>query len=147
MKSPFLLPPADAARSNLMQRVRQRGTQAENQIAGVLRELGVFYRRNVRSLPGSPDFANMSRRWAVFVNGCFWHHHAGCARATVPTRNRIFWTEKFSSNRLRDVAKSQALVAMGFRVIVIWECEASHPRVARRRLRGLSTRQCRGRTE
>lgn len=143
MKRPSFLPPRDPARSNLMRRVRQHGTNAENQVAGVLRELGIFYRRNVRSLPGSPDFANMSRGWALFVNGCFWHHHAGCARATVPIRNRAFWTDKFSANQLRDAAKSKALVAMGFRVVVIWECEASRPQAARRRLRGLRARQCR----
>jgi DNA mismatch endonuclease (patch repair protein) len=140
MKSPSFLPPRDPARSSLMGRVRQRGTTAENQVAAVLRELGVFYRRNVRSLPGSPDFANMSRRWAVFVNGCFWHHHVGCARATVPTRNRAFWTEKFSANASRDATKSRALAAMGYRVIVVWECEAIRPQVTRRRLRGLRTR-------
>ncbi|MGO8798897.1 MAG: very short patch repair endonuclease [Roseiarcus sp.] len=134
------LRPSDPARSDLMRRVRQRGTSAEDQVAVVLRELGLYYRRNVRSLPGSPDFANASRHWAVFVNGCFWHHHAGCARATIPTRNRAFWKKKFSNNQLRDAAKSQALTAMGFRVIVIWECEAMKPKVAQRRLRGLRSR-------
>jgi DNA mismatch endonuclease (patch repair protein) len=143
MKNPPFSSPKDPVRSDLMRRVRQYGTNAENQVAALLRELGVFYRRNVRSLPGSPDFANISRRWAVFVNGCFWHHHAGCARATVPIRNRAFWTEKFSANRLRDAAKSKALAAMGFRIVVIWECEASRPQVVQRRLRGLRARQCR----
>ena len=137
--------PTDPARSDLMRRVRQKGTKAENQVAQTLRELGLAYRRNVTSLPGSPDFANKSRNWAVFVNGCFWHHHEGCARATIPTRNRAFWTQKFSANRARDAAKTRALRSMGFRVVVIWECEAMRPAVARRRLGILETREQRKR--
>ena len=140
MKRIALLPPTDAVRSDLMRRVRRRGTKAEQQVAEVLRGLGIFYRRNVLSLPGSPDFANKAHKWAVFVNGCFWHHHHGCSRATIPTRNRVFWTAKFSANRLRDAIKSEALVSMGFKVVVIWECEAMKPLVTRRRLRGLRTR-------
>ena len=122
-----------------MRRVRQRETQAENQVASVLSELGLFYRRNVRSLPGSPDFANKSRKWAVFVNGCFWHHHEGCARATIPTRNREYWTKKFSENRARDEAKGRALALMGFRVVVVWECEAMNEQNARHQLADLKT--------
>jgi DNA mismatch endonuclease (patch repair protein) len=132
-------PPADPERSALMRRVGRRGTGAENLVGGILRGLGLFYRRNVRSLPGSPDFANKSRKWAVFVNGCFWHHHIGCGRATIPTRNRDFWTDKFSANRARDQVKTQVLVSLGFKVIVIWECEADKPRVTRRRLAKLRT--------
>ncbi len=134
------VPPTDPARSELMRRVRQVGTKAEDQVAEVLRGLGLFYRRNVRSLPGSPDFANKSLRWAVFVNGCFWHHHSGCERATVPSRNRAFWEEKFEANRIRDDAKTRALHSMGFRVVVVWECEAMNARVARRKLRKLKAR-------
>lgn len=140
MKKPPFLAPTDPARSDLMRRVRQRKTEAEDQVAGALRALGIFYRRNVRSLPGTPDFANKSHHWAVFVNGCFWHHHAGCARATIPTRNRAFWMEKFSANRRRDEAKSRALVGTGFRVVVVWECEASNFALLRRRLSKLTTR-------
>jgi DNA mismatch endonuclease, patch repair protein len=127
----------DSERSALMSRVRQHGTRAEDDVASTLRELGVRYRRNVRALPGSPDFANRSRRWAVFVHGCFWHNHPGCARATIPTRNRNFWLQKFATNRTRDQIKARELAAMGFRVIVIWECESNNRPLALRRLRPL----------
>lgn len=80
-----------------MSRVRQRGTKAERSVAAVLRDLGLNYRLNVRSLPGSPDFANRAGRWVIFVHGCFWHQHRGCPRATVPKRNREFWSEKFEA--------------------------------------------------
>jgi len=106
-----------------MGRVRQRGTSAEQVVAAMLRDLGLAYRRNVRRLPGAPDFANQRGRWAVFVNGCFWHAHKGCVKATVPTANRDFWLEKFEQNRRRDARAVKALRNRRFRVFIIWECE------------------------
>lgn len=107
-----------------MARVRQRGTRPETQVARALRSLGLAYRLNVRALPGSPDFANRKRRWAIFVNGCYWHHHTGCRRATVPKANEAFWRTKFRDNRTRDARAIRALREMGFRVVVVWECRA-----------------------
>jgi DNA mismatch endonuclease, patch repair protein len=115
--------PTDPVRSALMKRVRRSGTSAELIVAKVCRALGIAYRRNVRSLPGSPDLANKSRRWAIFVNGCYWHHHTDCARATIPKRNHEFWVEKFRANRRRDAIKIRQLRADGFKVALIWECE------------------------
>lgn len=115
--------PTSEARSRLLARVRQRGTAAELAVGVVLRRLGLSYRKNVRSLPGSPDFANRRRRWAVFVQGCFWHAHTGCRRATTPRANREFWIAKFARNRGRDAEAVRALRRMGFRVVLIWECE------------------------
>jgi DNA mismatch endonuclease (patch repair protein) len=115
--------PTDPVRSALMKRVRRHGTHVEDLVASALRAHHIFYRRNVRSLPGSPDFANKSKCWVIFVNGCYWHHHKNCARGTIPTRNRAFWVEKFSANRHRDAKKIRALRNLGFHVVVIWECE------------------------
>jgi len=106
-----------------MKRVGRARTAPEELVALELRKLGVKYRRTPRDLPGSPDFANKARRWAIFVNGCYWHHHEGCARATIPTRNRAFWTAKFADNRKRDRAKVRELRTMGFQVLTVWECQ------------------------
>jgi DNA mismatch endonuclease, patch repair protein len=108
-----------------MARVRQRGTAAEIAVAAVLRNLGCGYRLNVRSLPGSPDFANRKRQWAIFVHGCFWHHHTGCTRATIPKANAVFWREKFEANRKRDAKAIRSLRRANFRVVTIWECETA----------------------
>src|ERR1700674_5066845 len=118
--------PSDPRRSALMARVRQRGTAAELVVASALRSLGASYRLNVRTLPGSPDFANRTRRWAVFVHGCFWHRHAGCVRATVPKTNKKFWQTKFAANRVRDRRAIRMLRRSGYRVIVVWECEVEN---------------------
>jgi DNA mismatch endonuclease (patch repair protein) len=118
-------PPAqDEARAALMRRVRRRDTAPERAVASALRALGHAYRKNVRSLPGSPDFANKRRRWAVFVHGCYWHRHRGCKRATVPKHNRAFWQAKFAANRKRDAAAIRELRRRGFKVVLVWECEA-----------------------
>jgi DNA mismatch endonuclease (patch repair protein) len=124
-------------RGALMRRVRREGTPAEDRVAALCRELGFYYRRNVRCLPGSPDLANKSKRWAVFVNGCFWHRHTGCKRAAVPKRNHNFWIEKFAANRRRDASKARLLRAAGYRVVLVWECEADDEARLRRRLSNL----------
>ncbi|NVO13639.1 MAG: DNA mismatch endonuclease Vsr [Rhodoplanes sp.] len=115
--------PTDPKRSALMARVRQHGTAAELAVAAALRAAGHAYRLNVRSLPGSPDFANRTRKWAVFVHGCFWHRHPGCKRTTTPKANAAFWQNKFETNQKRDTAAVRALRRAGFRVVIVWECE------------------------
>lgn len=112
------------ARSKLMGRVRQAGTAAEEAVGVWLREHGLGYRRNVRGLPGRPDFANRRAGFAIFVHGCFWHRHPGCVRTTTPTRNRAFWEEKFAANIARDAARLAELEATGLRTVIVWECEA-----------------------
>ncbi len=131
MRSPK---PDDPKRSALMARVRQKGTAAELAVTSVLRALGHSYRLNVRALPGSPDFANRKRGWAVFVHGCFWHHHTSCERATIPKTNREFWREKFAANRKRDAKAIRTLRSSGLRVGVVWECEVESGETLRRRL-------------
>ena len=116
-------PRTTAADSRRMAGIRQRDTRAEVEVRRVLRELGVRYRVNVKTLPGRPDVANATRRLAVFVHGCFWHRHPGCRRTTTPTRNRDFWLDKFAANVQRDRRSEDALRALGYRVAVIWECE------------------------
>jgi DNA mismatch endonuclease (patch repair protein) len=85
--------------------------------------MGVRVRSTKRRLPGSPDLVSIKGRWAVQVNGCFWHQHSGCVRATMPKRNRALWEQKFAANLERDHRLASKLREMGFRVLVIWECE------------------------
>ncbi len=126
--------PRDPKRSALMSRVRQRGTAAELVVGATLRALKTRYRLNVRSLPGSPDFANRKRRWAIFVHGCFWHHHTACRKATVPKENEAFWRQKFTANRTRDAQAIRALRRLDFRVAIVWECAISDARALADRL-------------
>lgn len=113
----------DAETSARLGRIRQHGTSAELTVRKLLHALGHRFRVHNRDLPGSPDIANRSRKWAVFVHGCFWHRHPGCKRTTKPSRNREFWLQKFKANIARDVRVQAALQEAGYRVVVVWECE------------------------
>lgn len=129
-----------AKRSEMMGAVSQNDTPPEMAVRRILRSLGLGYRVRNRDLPGSPDIANRRRRWAVFVHGCFWHGHRNCAKTKgggggrIPKRNREFWVKKLRDNRARDARAVGRLEAMGYRVVVVWECELSDPAVVRRRL-------------
>lgn len=122
-----------------MSRVRQRGTDAELTVAAALRQLGISYRLNVTSLPGSPDFANKTKKWAVFVHGCFWHQHTGCKRATEPKANADFWRDKFRTNRLRDAHAIRNLRHLRYSVLLLWECEVENAEKLNRRLQQIAT--------
>lgn len=124
----------DDGTSARMALVRQKGTRPELVVRGALAALGHRFRLQNRSLEGSPDIANRSQRWVVFVHGCFWHRH-GCRATTTPTRNREFWEAKFLRNMERDRRALAALEARGYTVVVIWECETKRaPEQMRERL-------------
>lgn len=124
----------DRATSLRLGRIRQRRTKPEEIVAEAIRGARLRARRRNRDLPGSPDFANRSRHFAVFVHGCFWHHHRGCYRATIPKRNRRFWIAKFRDNARRDLAAVSALRKLGFSVVVVWECETERPSAVARKI-------------
>jgi DNA mismatch endonuclease (patch repair protein) len=119
----------DASTSGRMGRVRQSGTAPELLVRKACAQLGVRYTTKNHDLPGSPDLANRSRRWAIFVHGCYWHRHKRCSKATTPRTNTSFWLAKFARNVERDVNAKMALRRLGFRVLTVWQCEAERPRV------------------
>lgn len=116
-------PRTDLKTSERMGRIRQRDTAPEMLVRRTAASVGLHYRTRNRDLPGSPDLANRRRRWAIFVHGCYWHCHAGCARATIPKTNRAYWLAKFERNRARDANAQRSLLGLGYSVVVIWECE------------------------
>lgn len=113
----------DASTSERMGRIRQSGTEPELTIRRAVATLGLRYTVRNRDLPGSPDLANRTRRWAIFVHGCYWHRHAGCHKATTPRTNTEFWLNKFSRNVARDEAARIELERRGYRVLTFWQCE------------------------
>jgi DNA mismatch endonuclease (patch repair protein) len=87
--------------------------------------MGYRYRLHRRGLPGNPDIVFGARRKAIFVHGCFWHRHSdpNCRLARLPKSKRDFWIPKLEANRVRDQRNQQALIADGWQVLVVWECE------------------------
>jgi DNA mismatch endonuclease (patch repair protein) len=116
-----------------MATVRRSDTAPELAVRKIVCDLGIRYTLKNRDLPGSPDIANRSKRFAIFVHGCFWHRHRNCKRATTPRSNRTFWEEKFEANVRRDRRVAKVLRRLGFSVSTVWECEVARPeRVASR---------------
>src|ERR1700737_3932573 len=112
-----------ARRSEMMGGIRGTGTKPELIVRSTAHRLGYRFRLHVRSLPGSPDLVFPRRNLAIFVHGCFWHRHKGCAYAYSPKSNVGFWKAKFKGNVARDRRVRRELASMGWRVAVIWECE------------------------
>lgn len=111
-------------RRHNMQQIKAKHTEPEEHIAHYLYRNGFRgYRRNVKYLPGTPDFVLSRYNTVIFVNGCFWHGHEGCRYFKYPQTNEEFWKEKIDGNRTRDQKKIEELRALGWRVIVVWECE------------------------
>ena len=113
-------------RSWNMSRISSRNTSIEMAVRKCLHSQGFRYRVNDRRYPGKPDIVLPKYKTAIFINGCFWHHHENCKYATVPKTRTEFWLEKFETNRRNDYIKQEKLREMGWKVIVIWECEIKH---------------------
>lgn len=122
-------------RSEMMRAVRRESTEPEMTVRRALHGLGFRYGLHRKDLPGTPDIVLTRHATVVFVNGCFWHHHHGCPRASVPKTNPEYWLQKFARNKARDLQNRADLEARGWRVIVIWSCETRDPQSLTRKLK------------
>lgn len=89
----------------------------------LIHAMGYRYRLHAKDLPGKPDLVFRTRRKVIFVHGCFWHRHSACALARLPKSRKEFWLPKLEKNRQRDIKNKQALLNLGWSVLIIWECE------------------------
>jgi DNA mismatch endonuclease, patch repair protein len=110
-------------RSAVMRAVKSRDTGPERAVRKILRPIAPGYRLNRADLPGKPDIVYAGRKLAIFVHGCFWHGHHCPRGARVPKANADYWRTKIARNRARDVRTLAAYDAMGWRALVIYECE------------------------
>jgi DNA mismatch endonuclease (patch repair protein) len=113
-----------------MQGNRSTGTKPEERLRKALWAAGLKgYRKNVRKLPGTPDIVFHKHKLAVFVHGCFWHGCPTCTRNRTPATNSAYWAEKLKGNRERDDRNKAKLEELGWRVLVLWECEVEPKRL------------------
>jgi DNA mismatch endonuclease, patch repair protein len=120
-------------RSYNMSRIRGRDTSPEKIVRSLLRAEGVRYRSNAENLPGKPDIVLPGSRIAILVHGCFWHRHKNCNFTTNPKTNSEFWEKKFARTVVRDRENVRALKKLGWKVLVIWECNINKSSAAVRR--------------
>jgi DNA mismatch endonuclease (patch repair protein) len=130
-------PFTDEKRRAIMQAVRGKGTKPELRVRKAAHRLGYRFRLHRKDLPGKPDLVFPSRRLCLFVHGCFWHRHSGCKKSSIPETNKDFWLEKFGKNVGRDAHVRMELEKMGWRVVVIWECETNSPEQLERTLKAI----------
>ncbi len=107
----------------IMSRVKGSNTRPELLVRSLAHRLGFRFRVNRRDLPGCPDIVFPKLKKVILVNGCFWHGHEGCARSSIPSTNREFWTNKLAKNVQRDKRNLDELKKTGWDVLVIWNCE------------------------
>ena len=110
-------------RSSVMACVKSRDTGPEKFVRSLQHAMGYRFLLYRRDLPGTPDIILPKHRTVIFVHGCFWHQHDGCKRAKLPTTNTDFWQKKLTANKKRDAHIAEELEKLGWRVLVIWECE------------------------
>ncbi len=119
-----------------MSRIGGKNTAPELRVRRLLHALGFRFRLHRDDLPGKPDIVLPRHRKIVLVHGCFWHGHSGCSRATLPTTNTPFWEKKIGGNKTRDRRVRRELRALGWKVLVLWQCQLKSVEVLTNRLLG-----------
>ena len=125
-------------RHHCMSRIRGKDTKPEILVRKGLHARGFRFRLQDRKLPGRPDIVLPKYGVAIMVNGCFWHGHKGCRYATKPKSNIEFWETKIARNKHRDEVAAAHLEALGWTVIVVWECELRGKEKAEARIQTLA---------
>ena len=103
--------------------IKGKNTKPEEIVRKYLFSKGLRYRKNDKKLPGTPDIVLPKYKTVIFVNGCFWHGHEGCRYFVVPKTNTEFWVNKIETNKQRDNREINELQTLGWKVIVVWECQ------------------------
>ncbi len=124
-------------RSKRMSRVRDKDTKPELLVRRLVHGMGYRYRLHRRDLPGSPDLVFPSRRKVILVHGCFWHRHPDpqCPLTRTPKSRPDFWLPKFEANHQRDLRNEAQLEALGWGILVVWECQLRHLPIIEARVR------------
>jgi DNA mismatch endonuclease (patch repair protein) len=110
-------------RSQVMARIRSKNTKPELIVRSLIHSMGYRYRLHRKDLPGCPDIVLPKYRAVIFVHGCFWHLHPNCRDGTIPKTQSEKWKAKLEKNVERDKKNLMHLQALGWRTLVLWECD------------------------
>lgn len=121
-----------SVRSYNMSQIKNKNTKPEDIVRKYIFSRGFRYRKNYKELPGCPDIVLPKYKTVVFVNGCFWHVHENCKYFVWPSSNVQFWKDKLSLNKKRDEENINKMKNMGWKVIVVWECELRKDKIENR---------------
>ena len=110
-------------RSRNMSAIKSKNTKPEIVVRKILHSMGYRFRLHGKDLPGSPDIILPKYKTVIFVHGCFWHRHENCKYASTPKTRPKFWESKFGANIKRDKISQKNLIKLGWKIIIVWECE------------------------
>jgi len=110
-------------RKELMALIKDKNTKPEIIVRKLLFHIGYRFRLHRKDLPGKPDITLAKYKTVIWVNGCFWHFHKNCSNGHIPKTNTEFWNTKIARNVERDKENKLKLKKLGWKVIIIWECE------------------------
>ena len=114
-----------AQRSRNMREIRQKDTKPEVLVRKLTHRMGYRFRLHSKGLPGKPDLVFPWRKKIIFVHGCFWHGHK-CSGGHIPKSHVQYWSQKLRGNKKRDAANNRKLRALGWRTLIIWECQTEN---------------------
>ena len=123
-------------RSRNMSAIKSKNTKPEIAVRRLLHSMGYRFRLHRKDLPGSPDIVLPKYKTVIFVHGCFWHRHENCKYASTPKTRKEFWENKFNSNKKRDQKIQKEIIDLGWKFIIIWECEARNIQPLEEKLKG-----------
>lgn len=106
-----------------MSRIRSRNTKPEMIVRSLIYNNGYRYRIHQKRLPGCPDIVFSKSKKVIFIHGCFWHYHKNCREGRIPSSNSEKWKYKLNNNVINDNKNKKKLLSMGWKVLVLWECE------------------------
>ena len=121
-------------RSLRMALIRSKNTKPELAVRRLVHRMGFRYRLHSRKLPGKPDLVFASKMRVIFVHGCFWHLHRKCLQCRPPKSGQGYWLPKLERNSVRDKSVRRALTRLGWKSLVVWECELKQPEKLARKL-------------
>jgi DNA mismatch endonuclease, patch repair protein len=124
-----------ARRSENMRRIRSRDTKPEILVRSLVHRMGFRFRLHRKDLPGRPDLVFVSARKVIFVHGCFWHQHCRCTDGRMPKSRTSYWTPKLLRNKERDKASRDRLRRMGWRSLIVWDCETANSEILEMKIR------------
>jgi DNA mismatch endonuclease (patch repair protein) len=121
-------------RSLNMAAIKSGNTTPEKMVRQLIYKNGYRYKLHKKDLPGKPDIVLTKYKIAIFVNGCFWHHHKGCKKAHFPKSNIKYWKDKINRNVLRDKENYKDLKKLCWNVLIVWQCQLINTATIERKL-------------
>lgn len=110
-------------RSKHMSKIRGKNTKPELEFRKALHAKGVRYRTFGKNIPGKPDLSSLKRKFAIFIDGEFWHGYNWDIQRDKIKSNREYWIPKIERNMQRDREVNMQLEKIGIKIFRFWSKE------------------------